>query len=92
LRNIDNMLLGDGRKGVGVEPDHTTARKPGSLTIIQYSLPPPAGSLLCQKKKTTDIERERDGEYFSPLIRRKHNLFCAQNAAMPDMQLLHSKE
>ncbi len=29
---------GGREEGVGEEPDHTTARKPGPLLIIQYSL------------------------------------------------------
>ncbi len=38
LRKRDNLLPGEGKKGVGKEPNHTTARKPGPLRIIQYSL------------------------------------------------------
>ncbi len=35
-----------GGDGVGEEPNHTTARKPGPLHIIQYVLAPPICSLL----------------------------------------------
>ncbi len=37
LRKRDNLLTGGGGE-VSKEPNHTTARKPGSLQIIQYSL------------------------------------------------------
>jgi hypothetical protein len=33
-----NLLTGDGGRWVGVGPNNTTARKPGHLLIIQYSL------------------------------------------------------
>ncbi len=33
------LAHGRGGKGVGEEPNHSTARKPGPLQIIQYSLP-----------------------------------------------------
>ena len=32
------MLTAEGEKGVGDEPNHTAARKPGPLQIIQYYL------------------------------------------------------
>jgi hypothetical protein len=35
LRKKDSLLTGE---GAGVEPNHTTARKPGPLEIMQYSL------------------------------------------------------
>jgi hypothetical protein len=35
VRKGDNLLTGE---GVGKEPNHTTARKPGPLKIIQFSL------------------------------------------------------
>jgi hypothetical protein len=38
LRKRDNVLTGEGVKGVGEEPNHTTARKPRPLKSIQYSL------------------------------------------------------
>jgi hypothetical protein len=37
LRKRDNLLTREG-EGVGEEPYHATARKPGPLQIIQYSL------------------------------------------------------
>ncbi len=33
------LTVEGGGKGVGEEPNHTTARKPGPLQIVQYSLP-----------------------------------------------------
>jgi hypothetical protein len=41
-------------KGVGEEPNHTTARKPGPLKIIQYSLVLPYW--------TKRIEEEQEGQ------------------------------
>ncbi len=38
LKKRDNLLTGEGREGVGEEPNHTTTRKPGSLYLIQYRL------------------------------------------------------
>jgi hypothetical protein len=38
LRKRDKLLPGEGVKGADEEPNHTTARKPGPLQIIQYSL------------------------------------------------------
>jgi hypothetical protein len=37
LRKRDSLLT-EGGKGVGEEPNHTNARKPGPLEIIPYSL------------------------------------------------------
>ena len=39
LRNKRQLFDRRGGKGVGEEPNNTTARKPGPLGIIQYSLP-----------------------------------------------------
>ncbi len=36
-RVAGRLLTGEG-EGVGDEPNHTTARKPGTLYIVQYSL------------------------------------------------------
>jgi hypothetical protein len=44
-RERDNLLTGEG-EGVGVEPNHTTTRKPGPLNSILYSLNEPV--LTCQ--------------------------------------------
>jgi hypothetical protein len=41
LRKRDNLLMGEeeGKGGVGEELNHTTARNPGPLQNIHYSLP-----------------------------------------------------
>jgi hypothetical protein len=37
-RKRENLLTGEGEEGVGEKLNHTTARMPGPLKIIQYSL------------------------------------------------------